>query len=490
MAIETYKDVVLALGGNPNSRYNYHDDALSYCLDAVKNCQSDKKLLPLVGERVVEIVKRNSPIWGQRLLESCDPLWKKEDFDFEEYSRLYTLGLRRLGFKANNEFGRNLENAYDLGLKPKEFYDQIDTAVDIGGKIFGGYFAKYLTSVLTEGGNIQQFRSYSAKIKGLAGLKAARDFMQLSPSMFALKDPPFSTFGDFTAKSATVFGKDCTQWFIRATVPLRANFSIYPDQFFQDCQKITILAPNTPAKQARAVKWFAYGMGNIASRKGELENSLPLKIHDLEQYRYIAQEMYTDWGTRMVEIKLREIETAKKGISTLHPDQFKKDYQTLLQSSNQSAATYFSLISAGSRLHDPEYPHLASDIINFHLLVPKNVFSQAMWFLPRMRLHCADIQDLFREIADSTKRNGAKETIKALRYTWGCNIRGTFTGELIFPEEKTKKWSEQWDNLGTESLVEQEQMEQEQMEQEQMEQEPTEPDVEVLSKDDEDKLPF
>lgn len=219
MPIESLQDAISALPPRPTS---------GYIADYLRRFATEGHFTPLVGKRTVEMAESVGLLAAERLIDNCRVAADDPAFDFDQYSRLCLIAFKRFGRKTGSSFCLRYGEIFQLGINPQQYFDNVEIAVNAGGKVFGGYFALYLPEVIEAGGDTQLFRSHSAHIRHLGGVKTARYFMRDADKIFRLEDPPFEVFSKVVLDSIDQFGKDAAFWVIRAMTPLVTQFNYHP----------------------------------------------------------------------------------------------------------------------------------------------------------------------------------------------------------------------------------------------------------------------
>lgn len=454
MAIRTVEDAIRSLPTHDKigRKHNTSDSQskTKLVIEGLATLAANGHFTPKAGERVLQAA-RMSMTAADRLINLFPDIYQKTG-NFDTYSRLCLDALKQFGYQAGSSFIWSYGQMQNQGINPEDYFRDIGVAVDVGGKLFGGMFARTLPDVLKAGGKTQEFRSHSLRINRLGGLNIARPFIFNAAKMYKDQDRKIEDYSAATIDALEGFGPDTkgVYHFVENMVPLNNRFGYDPARFLSDSKEVYQVGYETgrgdEQKAARAVKWFTRGMGGFVYAAKCLE----AKTTHLQGIMKTESWFDFDGAEEKRAAKLVALNQLSEHAQRVSPDGFKEHYLRLLRDTNQTGATFLSELvqSPYKRLNLNQfdlqvrdeplvslsiYPDLPDRLIELFHQVNKKTFNTAARFIPRTFIDDPILLFILSNIAKDYTNLGSEQVVNAIKYTWGCSRRGIDTKGLEYP---------------------------------------------------------
>lgn len=272
-----------------------------------------------------------------------------EEFDLNEYYRLFRLAHKRFGGDVAEYFVRGLPRLCKIEKTPEEYFEAIDLAVEAGGRKFARYYTSTLPWVWEKGGSAGDYRSAGMLVLQQAPFRIATSCLWCMPEVMEVVKIPQLEFAQDCVSLYKRLGEDVAYWGIRGFAGGFA-YGFNAKEYSDDIQEVL------DQYGVKSAGWYASGFRGICKL---LKNRLVDVKRWQEKIAATEEEQEPFWGTTKAEVleqRRRFLQYSQDTIAAVRNIRYKQMYIDLLSTLGQGSASLFvntlNLAQASSDVRD------------------------------------------------------------------------------------------------------------------------------------------
>jgi hypothetical protein len=308
-------------------------------IDRVSNRYRDLRINTSANSEILnaltDLSRTHGPARAERFLKGLENVREQQPdkFDFEEYYRLFRMAHIRFGAGVADHFVRSLKHLSIEDNPYQEYFDAVDTAVEVGGKKFARYYASSLPWMWGQGGNAQEYRSAAMWVLRNTDFKTTTSFLWCAPQVLEVAKISPTEFSELSVDMHRTFGSDVSYWALRGLAGSHV-YGMKPKEFKDDVKDVM------DQKGIKAAGWYASAFQGIC-------NLGSFRLEDVARWEKEIAEFDTKpyWGNNTreerLQIKKNFLSYAQNDIDLVRNFPYKQTYIDILNELGQASASLY-----------------------------------------------------------------------------------------------------------------------------------------------------